>query len=45
MREGKERWAELYLVYADRDYAGPGALRLAELLRERVAQECRNIKP
>ena len=44
MREGKERWAELYLVYADRDYAGPGALRLAELLREQVAQQCRNLK-
>ena len=43
MREGKERWAELYLVYADRDYAGPGALRLAELLREQVAQQCRNL--
>jgi len=41
MREGKERWAELYLVYADRDYAGPGALRLAQLLREQVAQQCR----
>ncbi|HVN98516.1 MAG TPA: LysR family transcriptional regulator [Steroidobacteraceae bacterium] len=41
MREDKERWAELYLVYADRDYAGPGALRLAELLRELVAQQCR----
>lgn len=40
MREGKERWAELYLVFADRDYAGPGALRLAELLREQVAQQC-----
>src|SRR5271170_5754392 len=29
LREGGERWAELYLVFADRDYAGPGALRLA----------------
>jgi DNA-binding transcriptional LysR family regulator len=34
MREGAERWADLYLVFADRDYAGPGALRLAELIRE-----------
>ena len=25
MREGAERWAELYLVFADPDYAGPGA--------------------
>ena len=30
LREGGERWADLYLVFADRDYAGPGALRLAE---------------
>ncbi len=44
MREGKERWAELYLVYADRDYAGPGALRLAQLLRENVAEQCRAVK-
>ncbi|MEA3197919.1 MAG: hypothetical protein QOF32_1971 [Gammaproteobacteria bacterium] len=34
MREGGERWGELYLVFADRDYAGPGALRLAEIIRE-----------
>ncbi|GAC1666423.1 MAG: LysR family transcriptional regulator [Steroidobacteraceae bacterium] len=40
LREGGERWAELYLVYADRDYAGPGALRLAEIIRER-ARLCR----
>ena len=40
MREGGERWGELYLVFADRDYAGRGALRLAELVREHVAQEC-----
>jgi DNA-binding transcriptional LysR family regulator len=44
MREGKERWAELYLVYADRDYAGPGAQRLAELIREGVAEQCRVAK-
>jgi len=44
MREGKERWAELYLVYADRDYAGPGALRLAELIRTGVTQQCRAMK-
>lgn len=34
LREGSERYAELYLVMADRDYAGPGVLRLAELLRQ-----------
>jgi DNA-binding transcriptional LysR family regulator len=37
LREGGERWAELYLVFADRDYAGPGARRLAEIIRELVA--------
>ncbi len=41
LREGAERWAELYLVFADRDYAGPGVLRLAELLRDGVAAACR----
>ena len=41
LREGGERWAELYLVFADRDYAGPGALRLAEIIRELVAEQCR----
>ena len=40
MREGGERWGELYLVFADRDYAGRGALRLAELIRKHVAEEC-----
>ncbi len=44
MREGGERWGELYLVYADRDYAGPGALRLAQLIRERVAEQCLRLK-
>jgi DNA-binding transcriptional LysR family regulator len=41
LREGGERWAELYLVFADRDYAGPGARRLAEIIRELVAVSCR----
>jgi DNA-binding transcriptional LysR family regulator len=35
--EGQERWATLYLVQADTDSAGPGTLRLAELLRTAVA--------
>ncbi len=38
LREGSERFGDLYLVHADRDYAGPGALRLAEIIRERVAR-------
>ncbi|MGO9039841.1 MAG: LysR family transcriptional regulator [Steroidobacteraceae bacterium] len=37
LREGRERWGDLYLVFADRDYTGPGALRLAEIIRSEVA--------
>ena len=44
LREGGERWVELYLVFADRDYAGPGALRLAEIIRAHVAEQCRDLK-
>jgi len=40
LREGAERSAELYLVFADRDYAGPGALRLAQIIREDVRGAC-----
>lgn len=32
MRRGGERFADLYLVYGDREAAGPAALRLAEIL-------------
>lgn len=41
MREGGELFAQLYLVFADRDHAGPGTLRLAEIIREQVASECK----
>jgi DNA-binding transcriptional LysR family regulator len=40
MRDGGERFAELYLIFAERDYAGPGTLRLAEIIRESTAQAC-----
>jgi DNA-binding transcriptional LysR family regulator len=43
LREGGERWGALYLVFADRDYAGPGTLRLAQLIREQVAEQCRQL--
>jgi DNA-binding transcriptional LysR family regulator len=43
MREGGERWGDLYLVFADRDYAGPGAQRLADIIRELVAAQCRKL--
>lgn len=32
MRRGAERFADLYLVFGDREAAGPAALRLAEIL-------------
>jgi DNA-binding transcriptional LysR family regulator len=41
LREGGERYAELYLIFADRENAGPAALRLAEVIREAVASECK----
>jgi DNA-binding transcriptional LysR family regulator len=40
LEEGAIRWAELYLVFADRDYADRDTLRLAEIIRESVASEC-----
>jgi DNA-binding transcriptional LysR family regulator len=40
LRDGGERFAELYLVFADRDAAGPGTLKLAGIIRELVRSEC-----
>ncbi len=40
LREGAERYAELYLVFADADAAGPGTRRLAEIIRAKAAAEC-----
>jgi DNA-binding transcriptional LysR family regulator len=40
LSEGVERFGALYLILADRDAAGPGALRLAAIIREGVASEC-----
>jgi len=37
LAEGRERYATLYLVYADAESAGPGTRRLAEILRSKVA--------
>jgi DNA-binding transcriptional LysR family regulator len=41
LREGAERLGQLYLVFADRESAGPATRRLAEIIRETVATECR----
>ncbi len=43
LREGRIRMGTLYLVYADRDAAGPGVLRLAEIIRATVSSECREV--
>ncbi len=41
LRAGAEKAGTMYLVFADREAAGPGALRLAQVIREAVARECR----
>jgi DNA-binding transcriptional LysR family regulator len=46
LHEGGERYGQLYLVFAERDAAGPGTLRLAQIIRESVARECvRHVAP
>lgn len=40
LREGAERFGTLYLIYAERDTAGPGTRRLAALLREETESHC-----
>ena len=42
LREGAERSGTLFLVFADRDAAGPGTLRLGEILREEAKRACRD---
>lgn len=42
LREGAVKQGTLYLVFADRDAAGPGTHRLAAILREAVKRECAN---
>lgn len=41
LRAGGERFVELYLILADPDAAGPGVLRLAEIIRDSTASACR----
>jgi len=40
MREGGERFGDLYLVFANRETAGPGTLRLGEIIVEAVREAC-----
>ena len=44
LSEGGERFIELYLILPDRDAAGPGTLRLAEIIRENVTKACTRAK-
>ena len=41
LREGRERVIPLYLVYADREQAGPGLLRLAQIIHDHARAECK----
>ena len=41
LREGAEKSGTIYLIFADREAAGPGTLRLAQIVREAVARECK----
>lgn len=41
LRDRGDRFAEIYLVLADPEGAGPGVRRLAAILEEDVRQECR----
>ena len=43
VRGGRVRTVQLYLMFADRDAAGPGTLRLATIVREEVERACRAI--
>jgi len=37
---GRERALQMYMIFADPDAAGPGTLRLAQIVREEVARSC-----
>ena len=43
LRDGSERFAELYLVFADPEHAGPATRRLADITRKRVGSECARV--
>jgi DNA-binding transcriptional LysR family regulator len=44
MREGGERFGEMYLVFADPENPGKAAARLAEILQDDVARLCKEAK-
>ncbi len=41
LRGGAERMIQMYLVFRDRDAAGPGVLRLAEIIGSEATKACR----
>ena len=41
MADGGELFTDLYLIFADREHAGPATLRLADIIRETTAAECK----
>jgi DNA-binding transcriptional LysR family regulator len=43
MAEGGDLFGDLYLIFADREHAGPATLRLADIIREGVASECKRV--
>lgn len=43
MRDMNQGTQSLYLAFADRDGAGPGALRLAEIIKEEVKNACLDV--
>ena len=45
MSEGAERFADLYLVYGDRDYAGPATRQLGSILARRTRALCEGSDP
>lgn len=40
LKDGGERFVQLYLILADPDSAGPGTLRLAEIIQKATASSC-----
>lgn len=44
LRDGGERWLPLYLVFADRDSAGPGLLALVDCLRRHGQRVCTEVR-
>jgi DNA-binding transcriptional LysR family regulator len=40
LHDGRERYVQLYLIYADREAAGPGVIRLAQIIREKMEIAC-----